>query len=1044
MNDGWSPAGFFLARTPLLPRAVFHRLADGVLRVEDLLEDPAVAEALSLSAPAVASEVRRARSGGGGLDESLRRTVVRYLVRMSTRCTPLGLMAGCSWGPVEGGRSVVALPPRADYRRSARADVRFQALVADEVVADLEPSALGALLVCRHPDARAMPGRIRMARLRHTLQGDAPEVVEVARTPALDLVLDRAEKPVPAHELVTALVEDDHAADAEDATDFLRAVVGAGLLLTDLHAATTGPQLHELHERWHPRVRQALPGPRSRALDRLAALDGSRLGDVRPGEVASWTDVTYDFGPGAVVDLWKPASEARLASGTVRDLVPTLDLLARLALWQPHPALQAFSEAFLARYDEQWELDTLPLDRRAGIPLLEALDPETGVEFGGGENLDPAPVIDRLAFPVTPAPEPRHALESHLLDAVVRHAAAGRAVWHLDAADLAVLATSDPGEFPDSVSVTASRCVVDDAPTWVVHGVSGPAWSSRLARFARADDQLLEAVREHCRREEADRPDVTVVDFVHQPPGRAANLAAHPSLRSHEASLFGTSAGSGQPVQLDDLRLTMRAGRLLLFSSETGREVVPRLPTSYNYEISPFPLVRFLGALQHGRAARDLGWDWGALREAPVLPRVVADGVVLSPARWRLTRSDLTDLLDAPDDDGLLGAAQTLAERHRLPTVVGLTVGDMVLPLDLASPTLLRQLVAEARRGSDVQLTEVFHDHDDDPLAVGPEGSFAHEVVVPFRRRPTEPALVAQVDATPRPATSAVRTAERGRPVVHPPGSEWLYVEVFCGSADADVLLSALADDLAAWGLRRWFFVRYQTTGWHLRLRMQAGAEHLLRAVLPGLRHRLEEEDLAARVAGWSVTGYRPEVDRYGGTEGLEVCHDVFHVDSEAFARMVATGLVDDPDLRWQVALRVGHDLLVSLGIAAEDRLRLVEVARDRFRFEQQVDRDFLSAVGAQYRAHRPWVEDALDDGWSPVAGLADVLAERTARLGVAGARLRDLESGGALNRPVEAVAPSLLHLTFNRFLLSQQRTQETVLYDYLARALRSRIARQR
>lgn len=1042
MSGDWAPAGLFLVRTPLLPRAVLAGLADGSVAVEDLLADPVVSEALALSVPSVAGEVRRA---DGRLEESLRRTLVRYLVRMSTRCTPLGLMAGCSWGRVADGVSGVTLPARADHRRSVRPDVRFGAQVVDELAADLDPTTFGSLHLRRHPDARALPGRIRLARLRPTADGDVPEVVEVGRTEPLDLVLDRADKPVPAHELVAALVEGGHTADVEDATDFLRAVLGAGLLLSDLHAATTGPQLHELHAGWDRTVLAAVPAPRRRALGRLARLDGSRLGDLPPGG-ADWAgDERCDFGPGPVVDLWRPATTALLAPADAEVLGASLDLLARLSLWQPHAALQAFSEAFLDRYDEQWELDTLPLGRRSGIPLLEALDPETGVDFGGGENLDPAPVIDRLRFPVTPAPEPRHPLEQHLLDAVVRHAAAGRDVWQLGADDLAVLATSDPGEFPDSVAVTASRCVVDGAAAWVVHGVGGPAWTSRIARFARADDDLLEAVREQCAQEEAERPEVTVVDFVHQPPGRAANLAAHPSLRGHEADLFGTSAGTGRPVHLEDLRLTMRAGRLLLFSAETGREVVPRLPTSYNYEISPFPLVRFLGALQHGRAGRDLGWDWGALRDAPVLPRVVADGVVLSPGRWRLAPADLADLLEARDDEVLVRAARTLAERHRLPDVVGLTVGDMVLPLDLASPTLLRQLVAEARRGSDVRLTEVFHERDGAPLVSGPEGAYAHELVVPFRRRPTSPDLVAQVDASRAAVPSGARAVGgAGRPVVHPPGSEWLYAELFCGSADADVLLGALSDELASWDLRRWFFVRYRTTGWHLRLRLQADPDHLLRTVLPGLRRRLEQDELVTRVARWTVTGYRPEVDRYGGPEGLEVCHDVFHADSVAFAGLLGAGLVDDPDLRWRVALRAGLDLLDGLGVAPEDQLRLVEVARDRFRWEQRADRAFLTAVGAQYREHRALVEDALGDGWSPLPGIADLLGARAVRLADAGARLRLLDARGSLNRPVDAIAPSLLHLTFNRFLLSQQRPQETVLYDYLSRALRSRLARRR
>lgn len=1044
MSPGWRDGGFFLARTPLLPQEVFWRLADGESLGPDLLDDPTITEALALSSPAFMGELRRALDQGP-LDPALHRTLVRYLVRMSTRATPLGLLAGCSWGQVSDGSSRVELAARDAYRRSVRPDVRFQALIADDLVAQADEETFAGLLFRTHPDARVALGCVRLSRLRHTPAGDAPELVEVAAEEPLVLLLDRAREAVFGKELVAGLLEAGYAADGEEASEFVRAVVEAGLLLSEVHPTMTGPQLHRTYSRWDARVRDGVPTERQRALTVLGDLDGEPLTAGRSPDGESWLDDPgADFGPGPVLDLWKPAAAARLGAEDVGALAPALDLLSRLSLWSPHPALEAFSDAFLARYDEQWELDTLPLDRRTGVPLLEALDPETGIEFGGGESEDLAPVIDGLRFPSTAALEPRHPHERYLLDTVVRHAVAGSTSWELDAADLATLATADAGEFPDSVAVTASRSRVGDASAWVVQGVSGPAAMSRIARFTAADPGLLDAARRFCEREEADRPEATFVDFIHQPPGRAANLAAHPSLRRHEGHLFGVGAEEGEVVRLDDLRLTMRAGRLLLFSAVTGREVLPRLPSSYNYEISPFALVRFLGALQHGRARRDLGWDWGALGAAPVLPRVTIEGVVLAPARWRLSRRDLADVLAAEGPAALVRAASALRDRHRLPRLVGITEDDLVLPVDLDSPALLDQLVAAARREDAVQLTELYLDRRGDLLSHGPEGSYAHEVVVPFHRPHTAPARVSQRDDVGAALLGAPpRATGADRPLVYPPSSEWLYAEIYCGSVDVDKVLVVLAEHLAAWQLHRWFFMRYETTGWHLRLRLHGDPGYLLGTVLPTLRQLLDQDELAGRISRWTLESYRPEVERYGGPEGLEVCHDIFHADSDAFLRLAVADCIDDPDLRWQLALRAGHDLLIALGLDLPHRLRLVETARDRFRWEHEVDRPFLDAVGDQYRQHRGLVDDVLAPDWSPVPGVAEALAERAERIAAAATRLDSLWAEGRLNRPLTGIAPSLLHLSLNRFLRSQQRPQETVLYDYLARALRSQLARR-
>jgi thiopeptide-type bacteriocin biosynthesis protein len=57
---------------------------------------------------------------------------------------------------------------------------------------------------------------------------------------------------------------------------------------------------------------------------------------------------------------------------------------------------------------------------------------------------------------------------------------------------------------------------------------------------------------------------------------------------------------------------------------------------------------------------------------------------------------------------------------------------------------------------------------------------------------------------------------------------------------------------------------------------------------------------------------------------------------------------------------------------------------------------------------------------------------------------LRKLGQNGALTRTLEEIAHSLIHMSCNRVLRSAQRTQETVIYEFLARLYDSEWARSR
>jgi thiopeptide-type bacteriocin biosynthesis protein len=269
----------------------------------------------------------------------------------------------------------------------------------------------------------------------------------------------------------------------------------------------------------------------------------------------------------------------------------------------------------------------------------------------------------------------------------------------------------------------------------------------------------------------------------------------------------------------------------------------------------------------------------------------------------------------------------------------------------------------------------------------------------------------------------------------------------------ADQVLRDVVRPVAAQALRSgaadgWFFIRYGDPEWHLRLRFHGEPNRLLVEVLPALRDAAAPFLADGRVWRLQLDTYEREVERYGGIEGIVLAERLFQADSEAVAA-AADLLAEDGrgEMRWRLAL-VGMDLLLTdLGFDLDDRRAVLGRVRDAFAKEFHADVELKRQLGEKFRKERRELEALLDpagDGEGLPAAALTALRRRSEQVAPLAAELRAAAQSGRLTQPLEALAPSYLHMHANRVLRSAQRAQELVLYDFLARVYESRAARGR
>ena len=1052
-SDLAAPTAFVL-RTPLLPRDELDRWGadlaspdaadaelDGALardretlraRLRAIVLRPEVREAIFVASPNLDASIDAwlaAPSSEAGLRTE--RGLVRYVSRMAARPTPFGLFAGNTVGVV-GDTTELALAPRADYRRYTRLDGDYLANLTDALGAD--PAIRDALRYRPNSSLCAVAGRLRYA-MRTEGGMRAYSLVSLEPSDYLLSTLALARDGALPAALAAALVEADPEVARDEADDFVAELISTQILVSDLAPPVTGAeavddviaQLATLASPLAATTGAALA--RSRAA--MQALDAGLGHTAAPyravAEALAALPVPVDLSRLFQVNLVPVATAATLGRDVVDEITRGIALLRRLARPRAKDDLARFREAFEERYESR------------EIPLVEVLDEESGIGFAvsTAPGAHASPLLDGLPFPAGAGEETLAwgVAASHLLRRVGEATAAGVAELVLDEADLDAMASETPAE-AHALGVMVSLAgppAAGGGLEVLLDIVTGPPGATFLGRFCHSDPALLELVRAHLAAEEALQPHALFAEIVHLADGRLANISARPVLRGHEIVFLGRSAAPREnQIEVGDLAVSVRGGRVVLRSMRLGREIVPRLTNAHNFSNRSLGTYRFLATLQH-QDQRRIAFGATGLDALPYVPRIRHGRVILRAAQWRILGTALAPLI-AAKDGARVRAMRTLRTQLGLPRWICIEDGDHVLPVDLDNALALDSFAHLVRGKGVVHATELWPESSR-LVARGPDGGYANELVVPFVR-------VTPVET--RPAPPPALGAPRPVPRRFAPGSEWLYAKLYTGNATADQVLEAIAPVTA--DLPAWFFIRYGDPQWHLRLRVHGEPRWLLGEVAPRLTAALQPLLDDGRVYRVQYDTYEREVERYGGPRGIDLAERWFHADSVAVLAILGQLSGDAGiDARWRLAVRGVDQLLGDLGFELQDRLAIMRTTRDLFAREHRVEKlvPFQRKLGDRYRAERARLEGLLDPAQDAASDFAPALAAFAARSRATApivAELRAAERAGLLS--VRDLAPSYAHMHANRLLRSVQRPQELVIYDLLARLYESRLAR--
>ncbi|MGI5120650.1 lantibiotic dehydratase [Marinactinospora thermotolerans] len=985
----------------------------------DLVADPVVREAIQTSSASLAATIARIESGRPVDQARVDRAVLsvtRYLLRMTRRTTPFGLLAGVA--PASFG-APTEIRIGARHHKRPRPDTAWLAGLTSDLHHD--PKARDGLLLVVNNLCHRRGDRLVLPYVREAdghRSGPVAHELTVGLTPVVRAAVEAARLPLTFAELRAAVRARFPEAAADDVDLLIGRLVDREILLTDVASRTD------------------LPDPLAHLGERLAQTDAPVAIEVR--EVARLLDAYAATAPGEGGERWRDAVTAmrRMRSADLPGDRPPIQVDLRLdvdfrlpeevaveaaraadVLWRLAPAGAAHTPQ-LADYHRAF-LDRYGIGRL--VPVRELLDPHLGLGVPAGYWMPPG---DRPAppEPATPYPASRDETLGHALHAALAAGPGSELV--LD--DGLVAALSGEGEeVPPSPTLDLCVQILARSADALAEGdfrlvvANGSYTAGAMAgRFAHLLGLERELAGLHAER--GDGP-LTAHLFFQPYAARSGNVARTPLLapRAVAVGCFPVERdGAGDPVDLGDLAVGATGERLYLALASTGREVRVIRPTMLNIVTEAPNIARFLAAVSMSGVRPWAPWQWGRLDALPHLPRVRRGRSVLAPARWR---PDPTLCDPALSERAWERALAAWRERLGVPDVLRVSALDRHLDLDLGAPMHRRLLRAQLRERAVPLLQE---SPLADPAESGWSDGHAAEVVVPLLSlRPGPPA--------PAPARLAPRVA-------HPPGGEWLYAKVYVARDRMDALL---VRDLPAFlstveaDVDRWFFLRYVDPAPHLRLRLHGRPERLLSAVLPALHAwaaAVTERGVIRKVV---LDTYEPEVLRYGGPDAIEYAERLFDADSRVVAGQLAARArgVTAPPLETLAAMN--HAELLR-GLGEWDWCGWV---LDTYPIELQKE-----VAPTVRRTAAPLADPDRCRRLAGPPGRADELfAHWPARAAAARAYGRALGIGGS-KRPSPAAATAvagLLHMHANR-LLGMDPAAERRSYGLLRSAVRTRVGR--
>ncbi len=726
----------YILRTPLFSFSSYKILTSkAVVTNEDFIKicnEPIVKEALFLASPSFYKEVERWLNGeikDKDKQEKLKLSLLKYISRMSSRCTPFGLFAGCSLGTF-GEETKIELEGATKNERHTRLDMNYLVALSQDLVKNEKIKT--QLLFYPNSSIYKVGSQLRYVEYTYENSKRQHQIVAVDDSEYLRRVLEKAEHGTKLEDLALILVDEE--ISIEDAKGFINELVSSQLLISEIEPSVSGPEFLEQITS----VLKRLEGVEDvlRTLEtvnkKIKNIDTS-IGN-NPKDYLDLNAFLKDLGTTSELkflfqsDMVLCHKNNTINNETITHIKKGLSLFNKITLPPKTTLLGQFKDAFFERYEER------------EVSLSKALDVEIGVGFKQNESSgDVNPLVDDLLIPSLENKNASRDIRWHSVNALfqkllIKAFKENAYKIVLDENDFIELETNW-NDVPDTFSSMLELVVIDGVEKVKINSAGGSSAANLLGRFCHGDKKLYDFTKEIIAVETRINTNKVLAEITHLPEARVGNILMRPSLRDFEIPYLAKSLKpKAQQLEISDLMLSVKNNRtLFLRSKKNNKEVIPHLSNAHNYSGNgSLPIYHFLSEMQTQNKRSGIGFNLGPFaNDYEFLPRIEFHNLIVHNATWNLNKKHLKPLLNAnSSNETLLKAVNVFREKLKMPQYVMLVDGDNELLVNLENATSVRMLLGTVNKRTTFKLKE-FLFSENGTVKKG-EDYYTNQVIVAF------------------------------------------------------------------------------------------------------------------------------------------------------------------------------------------------------------------------------------------------------------------------------------------------------------------------
>ena len=727
----FTPFLTFTLRTPTFPLHIYKNVCRNnridAKEIDRLVEHPLVQEAIYIASPPLYTEWERSKTEtlSHKKQQRLYVSMLKYLSRMASRCTPFGLFAGCTTG-TWGESTTFNLKPVNKYVRKTRLDMEYLVPFIQQIErhSEIKPHLKW------FPNTSLYPAGLHFRYVEYTIKKNRRyySIEAIGRPEYVERILQATQKGLTLDQLSQFLVTDE--ITVEDATDFVEELIKNQILVSELQPTVTGPDYLEFV------IQKLKPFDTAKTLTVLQAVQkqcemlDNRIGQDTDHYLKTKTSLEAVYTTENIPNLFQVDLFPELKAGTLDSIhlqtfQSVISALARITPKTTNERLEAFKKAFRSRYESE------------EVPLATVLDTEMGIGYlqNQGESGTDS-LLEGLYFSNPHELSSTYTWSSweEMLQKKVQEAAKGNPLQIVLTEEDFPSKTSEFKNIPNTLALFTKHVRLNDESYWVIQSCGGTSAANLMGRFGYGTPELQKLVTEILDKEHSATSNKIHAEIVHLPESRTGNILRREITRPYEIPYLAQSVLEPErQLPIDDLLLSVRGDRLILRSKRLDKEVEPHLTNAHAYTNNALPTYYLLCDLQQQGKQKSLYFSWGGLYpQLSFFPRVVYKNCILAVAQWKFKKEVWKPWQSVQDKpERLLEAIDQWKRQHRLPNCIVWSDGDRNLLIHLYNYESVLMLLQSIKNKKEITISEFLND-ENQPIVVNKEGAFMHEFVIPF------------------------------------------------------------------------------------------------------------------------------------------------------------------------------------------------------------------------------------------------------------------------------------------------------------------------